>query len=65
MLAQLASIKKAVASLIGTVLLVLVFANDHLGDFIPGSWRGGLIAVIAVLTPVATWLVRNKPVEAA
>lgn len=63
MLAKLAEIKKTLASLIGVVLMVLVFANDHLGDFIPASIRGGLIAVIAILTPVATWLVKNKPAE--
>jgi hypothetical protein len=60
-LAQLSTIKKALVSALGMILAVLVFFNDNLGSFIPVQYRGIIIAIIAVLTPVATWLAKNEP----
>lgn len=59
MLATLGSIKKAIVSAIGVTLAVLVFANDHLGGFIPAHYQVILGTLIAILTPVATWAVKN------
>lgn len=61
MFSKLSTVKKAIATAIGMFLAVLVFANQHFGDFIPATWRIGLGTLIAILTPIATYLVKNQP----
>lgn len=57
---MLANIKKAIASAVGVALTVATLL--HSLPFLHGpvgTWTG---VVIAILTPIATYLVPNKPV---
>jgi energy-converting hydrogenase Eha subunit F len=58
MLAQLASIQKFLASAIGVLLVVLTYTHNL--PFVPAQWESVVGVVIAVLTPISTWLVKNK-----
>lgn len=58
MFAALAGIRKAIASGVGVALTALTFANVI--PFIPGSIHSQIGIALAILTPVATWLIPNK-----
>jgi len=57
---RIAEIRKAIATAIGTLLMVLVFVSDNLGGLLPTGVGWALTAFIAVLTTVATWAVANE-----
>jgi hypothetical protein len=59
MLSQLSSAKKALAAALGMVLTVLTFTHNL--PFVPAQWEAVVGVVLAVLTPIATWLTPNKP----
>lgn len=54
-----ASARKAVATAIGVVLTVLTAVNTV--PFLPSSWHGVIVAVVGVLTVIATYVVPNAP----
>lgn len=58
MFAFLGNIAKALASAIGVAVTVLTVADKI--PFVPGPWHVTIGVILAVLTPVATWLVPNK-----
>lgn len=59
MLTFFASAKKAVVAAVGVALTALTFA--HSLTFLPAQWTVAVGVVLAILTPVATWLAPNKP----
>ena len=58
MLSQLSQIRKALVSALGVALTALTFA--HTLTFLPASWVATVGVVLAVLTPIATWLTPNS-----
>lgn len=58
MLSQFASIRKAVVAALGVALTALTFA--HTLTFLPASWVATVGVLLAVLTPIATWLTPNR-----
>jgi hypothetical protein len=61
MLSKLAEIKKFLVSALGMLLTILAATNKI--PFLPPEWHVGATAVAAVLTPILTWLVKNKDKE--
>lgn len=57
MLDKLAQIRKAIAAAVGVALTALTFA--HTLTFLPGSWTTSIGVLLAVLTPIATYLTPN------
>ena len=58
MLSKLAEIRKALVAGIGVTLTALTFA--HTWTFLPTAWTVAVGTVIAILTPILTWLAPNK-----
>lgn len=56
---MLTSIDKALTSALGVLLVVLTGANAL--PFLPSSWHTIVSVILAILTPIATYLVPNKP----
>lgn len=63
MFSQLASVQKFLVSALGMVLTVLAFTDKI--PFLPGPWHVVVVTLVAVLTPIMTWLVPNKPAKVA
>lgn len=62
MLIFLSEAKKAIVSALGVALTGLTFAHGL--TFLPGSWIAPVGVLLAILTPIATWLTpgpKNKP----
>jgi hypothetical protein len=58
---SLSGIRKAIASAVGVALTALTFAHHF--SFLPSTWQTVIGILIAVLTPIVTWLVPNKTPE--
>jgi hypothetical protein len=56
---SLATIRKALVSLVGTVLMVVTAVAHLAGGFLPSHWLAVLLGLEAMLTTVSTWLVPN------
>lgn len=59
---MLTKFDKALTSALGVALTVLGLADKI--PFLPGSWHHTVGLLLAVLTPIATWLVPNKTAKA-
>lgn len=58
MLSKLGEVQKFLVSALGMVLTVLAFTDKI--PLLPTTWHVGVVAVIAILTPILTWLTPNK-----
>jgi fluoride ion exporter CrcB/FEX len=56
---SLATIRKALVTLVGTALMVLTTVAHLAGGFLPASWLAIVTGLIAALTTVSTWLAPN------
>lgn len=68
---SVATIRKALVTLVGVVLMVVTFVAHSAGGFLPATWVAVALGLEAALTTISTWLVPNEgqvvhtPVERA